>query len=379
VKVTLFLTYGNSLGTWDRAGILERELAIYKEQARRYQIDLTIFSYGKKSEREYQERFPEIKICFNHLSLPTMIYGKLAPLLFPRMLQEANVIKTNQMLGAHVAASCSRKYGKPLYVRQGYSFWESESEKWGKHSSRARFALKYEKAVSGEAHHLAFSTKRMAEEFIRRHTVVVKDKVSVLPNYVVEKTWSPPFKVPSRSTRLRIGFVGKFTEQKNLKNLVEACSDLDVELALIGSGKLENALRDQTKRRAVPATFHGRLIQEEVREVLRKCDCFILPSNYEGQPKALLEAMMFGMPIIGANISGIKELIMDGENGILTETSPRGLRVAISRMLLASTEERQRWGNKVRTVAVEDSSFNRVVDKDFEILTKLAKCNADSG
>ena len=105
MKVTLFLTYGNSLGTWDRAGILERELAIYKEQARRYQIDLTIFSYGKKSEREYQERFPEIKICFNHLSLPTMIYGKLAPLLFPRMLQEANVIKTNQMLGAHVAAS----------------------------------------------------------------------------------------------------------------------------------------------------------------------------------------------------------------------------------------------------------------------------------
>ena len=53
--------------------------------------------------------------------------------------------------------------------------------------------------------------------------------------------------------------------------------------------------------------------------------------------------------------------------------------MAISRMLLASTEERQRWGNKVRTVAVEDSSFNRVVDKDFEILTKLAKCNAHSG
>lgn len=51
-------------------------------------------------------------------------------------------------------------------------------------------------------------------------------------------------------------------------------------------------------------------------------DLFILPSNYEGLPMVILEAMSFGKPVVASNVGGISEIVMNGRNGFTVENNP---------------------------------------------------------
>ncbi len=51
-------------------------------------------------------------------------------------------------------------------------------------------------------------------------------------------------------------------------------------------------------------------------------DVFCLPSDYEGLPMVILEAMSFGKPIIASNVGGIKEIVLNGDNGYVLENDP---------------------------------------------------------
>ena len=50
-------------------------------------------------------------------------------------------------------------------------------------------------------------------------------------------------------------------------------------------------------------------------------DLFILPSNYEGLPMVIIEAMSFGKPIVASNVGGISEIVNDGYNGYALENN----------------------------------------------------------
>lgn len=54
--------------------------------------------------------------------------------------------------------------------------------------------------------------------------------------------------------------------------------------------------------------------------LLDRCDCFILPSNYEGQGMSILEAQILKKPVIGTNVNGIKSVVNE-DSGILVENN----------------------------------------------------------
>jgi len=372
MKAVLFLTYGNSLETWEKAGILERELELYLRQIEKFDLELSIMSYGKAREIRYRQRYPQVRILFNRYSLPTRVFARLVPILFFKALERADIFKTNQMLGAHVASLCASRFNKPLYVRQGYSLVESESRKWGASSAQARRALSYEKKIAARGAHFAFSAMRMAQEFNQRYPRTI-GKTSVLPNYVVEEVWSPVLEAQPRSESFRLAFMGKFTRQKNLPALIDACDGLDVELELIGAGDLARKIEIQAAKQSRPLAISltGRLPQADACKRLRACNCFILPSIYEGQPKALLEAMALGMPVIGTNIEGVSELIEDGVTGFLAEPSVQGMRQVIIRVINMKPEDLERIGNAARAFVLENHELKRIVEDDFKIMQKL--------
>ncbi len=91
----------------------------------------------------------------------------------------------------------------------------------------------------------------------------------------------------------------------------------------------------------------------DVRAVMAKADVVVLPSYREGVPKALLEAMAMGKPIITTNAPGCKETVVDDRNGVLV--SPRdieGLTVAMENMI-RNPEGRTRMGKEGRKIASE--------------------------
>src|SRR5699024_11074410 len=59
--------------------------------------------------------------------------------------------------------------------------------------------------------------------------------------------------------------------------------------------------------------------------LMKKCDCFVLSSHYEGQPMVLLEAMTLGMKVIATDIVANRTVLENGKYGLLVEDSVKGL------------------------------------------------------
>ena len=134
---------------------------------------------------------------------------------------------------------------------------------------------------------------------------------------------------PSANGTLRIGYVGRLTqEQKRVMEFVpltQALSQKGVkfELDLIGDGIDRGRLEEAFEQSApdAPVKFWGWLAPDEVRNRLLNLDVFILISDYEGLPVALLEAMGHGLaPVVTGIASGNTQLVHDGQNGFIVAT-----------------------------------------------------------
>jgi glycosyltransferase involved in cell wall biosynthesis len=127
---------------------------------------------------------------------------------------------------------------------------------------------------------------------------------------------------------LRIGYVGRLVQaQKRVMEFVPLAeqlvkSKIDFELHLIGDGSERSDLEAAFKRAGLEshARFWGWLSADQVREQLLRLDVFVLLSDYEGLPVALLEAMGQGLvPIVTRIESGNTQLVRHGENGFVIE------------------------------------------------------------
>lgn len=138
---------------------------------------------------------------------------------------------------------------------------------------------------------------------------------------VREAAHTPP---RTASAELKVGFIGRLEHYKGAHILIEAMNrlprHLPVRLLIAGSGtephylkRLTNAW-DGDKR----IEFLGPITREEVPDFLRKLDVLAVPSNYmETGPLVVLEAQVFGIPVMGADLGGISERIRDGVDGWL--------------------------------------------------------------
>jgi glycosyltransferase involved in cell wall biosynthesis len=87
-------------------------------------------------------------------------------------------------------------------------------------------------------------------------------------------------------------------------------------------------------------------------------------------PKTLLEAMSCGLPVIGANIDGIKEVIKHGKNGILCENNSNSIRGAIVTLMEDDGLER-RIGENARKTIEERFSLEKLSEKELELYSQL--------
>ena len=73
---------------------------------------------------------------------------------------------------------------------------------------------------------------------------------------------------------------------------------------------------------------------KDIKEILPIFDIFVVPSLWEGQPIAMLEAMASGRSVVATKVGGIPEILIDGKNGLLSEPKdPNSLAKAITKML----------------------------------------------
>lgn len=123
-----------------------------------------------------------------------------------------------------------------------------------------------------------------------------------------------------------LGHVGRLAEEKNLGYLMEAVlgyleREEAVHFLLVGSGEMEEALRERAGRSAAGERIHwaGKLGGRELADAYASMDLFAFASTSETQGMVLAEAMAAGTPVVALDAPGAREVVDSGGNGLLVE------------------------------------------------------------
>jgi len=110
----------------------------------------------------------------------------------------------------------------------------------------------------------------------------------------------------------------------------------------------------------------------DVKKLISKAHCVVLPSYREGTPRSLLEAAAMGRPIVTTNVPGCKEVVIDGYNGFLCQAGcAKDLAAKMEAMLQLAPSELNAMGQNSRELVENKFSEQLVLDKYFEVLNTL--------
>lgn len=155
----------------------------------------------------------------------------------------------------------------------------------------------------------------------------------------------PPYGPVGGCGRVVLGSVARLGQQKGHQQLIEAfalaaaqcCSRL--ELRLIGDGPCRVHLQALVRGLGLDDRVHFLGEREDVPAQLAQMDFFILASQQEGRPTAIMEAMAAGLAVVATRVGAVAELVVDGQTGILVCADDVA---ALSRAILALADDAQR-------------------------------------
>jgi len=166
---------------------------------------------------------------------------------------------------------------------------------------------------------------------------------------------------------------GRLWAEKGHIHLVRAMPEVvqavpKVVLALAGEGVLRPELEAEVRKLNVEDHFRFLGVRRDVLNWMAAADLFVLPSNSEGMPNALLEAMGLGLPVVATRVGGVPEIIRDGETGCLVPPqNPSALAIAII-ALLRSPQERKRLGLNAREMVRREFQMEKMCDRYKSLL-----------
>lgn len=143
-----------------------------------------------------------------------------------------------------------------------------------------------------------------------------RDRFTYIPNYVDAGALEPRFEPGDY-----LVYFGRLSVEKGLPTVVAAAAESGVKVVLVGTGPIEDALRETVARSGARVEFTGYRTGDALHRLVRESRASILASEwYENAPLGVLESFAMGKPVIGARIGGIPEMVRDGETGWLFES-----------------------------------------------------------
>jgi glycosyltransferase involved in cell wall biosynthesis len=176
-----------------------------------------------------------------------------------------------------------------------------------------------------------------------------------------------PREAPAAADGLVVGFLGRLSPEKNPLGFLELAERLHADLPALrfriaGNGPLEAEVRARVD--ASPARASIELLGHcpDAAAVLRELDVLVVPSRHDGRPNAVMEASAAGVPVLGAPVGAIPELIEEGRNGhVVAATATDRVRDLLAGWLRdPATLARMRAS--ARAIAVERFGDRRMFD-----------------
>jgi glycosyltransferase involved in cell wall biosynthesis len=193
------------------------------------------------------------------------------------------------------------------------------------------------------------------------------DDAAVVPRGVVDRAGAAGAGAGSEAPRIL--FVGRLEFRKGVDVLLEAARGLagdgvSFSLVLVGPDSTDTETgapyraafeRDSAAGGALARSvrFAGAVGDDELNELYRGADVVCVPSRYESHGIVLVEAMMFGKPVVACDAGGVPEVVENGSNALLAMPGDPVSLAAALRRLLDDRELRRRFGARSRAIYEE--------------------------
>lgn len=256
------------------------------------------------------------------------------------------------------AIAAARRLGLPI-VYEVRAFWEDAAVDHGtfaEGSFRYRLSRRIETSVFRRADAVTVICEGLRSEVVARG--IAEEKITVIPNGVDLERFVPREPAPEvldrhgLRGRVVLGFLGSFYRYEGLSLLLDAFARLrattpETRLLLVGGGEDEANLKAKAAALGLDqdVIFTGSVPPDRVLDFYSVVDLLVYPRLSMRltdwvTPLKPLEAMAMEKVVVGSDVGGLKELIHDGENGLLF---PAGDAEALARTLRAAIAERERW------------------------------------
>lgn len=212
-----------------------------------------------------------------------------------------------------------------------------------------------------------------AEDLVK--SGVTEQKITVIPNGIkLERFLDGTSKSIEKNGPI-ILCVGRISEDKGIDCLIRAAQSVvesfpQARFLIVGEdygylGKLRALVNNLNIKKSV--IFTGRLTDNQLVDVYRSADVFVLPSELEAFGIVVIEAMASGVPVIVSNCGGMKDIVKDGTNGFLFDVGD-ARQLAEKIMLFLSDEElRTKLASDGKETVMKSYTIEKVVDKLEEL------------
>jgi glycosyltransferase involved in cell wall biosynthesis len=212
------------------------------------------------------------------------------------------------------------------------------------------------------------------------------ERMKPLPRWVDTEAYSPEMRTQdfwnSRGTgfgRTVLLYVGRVSREKGLEMLADAFKELvnsgaSIALAVIGDGPYREEM--EASLTSYPTLFTGYLAGEQLQRGYASADLFVFPSATDTFGNVVLEAQASGLPVIVSDEGGPRELMIDGETGVVFRAGSKSGLTAAIRLLTSDPEHIARMGGNARRFTLTnapDSSqtYSTILHLDSQQFTDI--------
>lgn len=329
--------------------------------------DFTVFAVEFENPYPEKIKFVRVPSPKRPLALLFVVYHFMAPLCYllyrirgGAKFDLVQALESNLSFGDLLYSHfCHRMYLKHHWSKSGAKGLRGWF-RWLDHKLHAWM----ESFTYPRAKQVVVPSRGLARE-LRAEFPYIEDKLTVLPNPISLQRLQMPAEFDRPAFRHNLGVedgeivalfvaLGQF-ERKGLPLLLQALSTPGMErvkLVVVGGEAdliarySERAAKDQVGNQV---KFVG--MQSDVRPYLWSSDVFVFPSLYETFSLVTYEAAASGLPIVVSQLYGVEDLLRDGDNGFLIETTVAGVREGLERILALSPADRRAMGQRARLAA----------------------------
>ncbi len=223
-----------------------------------------------------------------------------------------------------------------------------------------------------------------ARQFTIEHVRLSPEKIITVYNGIdcsEPPAENPGIYAPGRNP-VRMALIGRFDPQKGHSVLLDAMkiinssqSCVNIQVYFFGDGPDESRIRNRVKQLNLSKQIFFMGTTDNIRKQIAKMDIIVLPSLWEGLPNAVLEAMAESRPVIASDIAGIREVVVDGETGLLFEPENPGALADAILKLTGSKKMAEEMGKAAKVKVVEKFSIKKTLEETTAVYHGLMKKN----